>query len=80
MRILFFDCPTGIAGDMLLAALLDLGVPKEVIEEPLFSLGLGKSFSLSIEEGSSFGIRGLRINLKGLDTFQFQLEVLFLYS
>ncbi len=67
MRILFFDCPTGIAGDMLLAALLDLGVPKEVIEKPLFSLGLGKSFSLSSEEGSSFGIRGLRVNLIGLD-------------
>ena len=35
MRSIYVDCPTGIAGDMLLAAFLDLGVPKSVLEEPL---------------------------------------------
>ena len=29
------DCPTGLAGDMLRAACLDLGVPQEVIHAPL---------------------------------------------
>jgi len=67
MKALFVDCPNGIAGDMLLSAFLDLGVPKEAIEEPLLSIGLGKSFSLSLDEGDSFGIRGLRVNFEGLE-------------
>ena len=36
----YLDLPTGVAGDMLLAALLDLGVPQRVIDEPLAVLGL----------------------------------------
>ncbi len=67
MKTLFIDCSTGIAGDMLLAAFLDLGVPRQVIEEPLISIGLGKSFSLRIDEGQSFGIRGLRVFIEGLE-------------
>lgn len=29
MRILYYDCFCGISGDMNLAAMLNLGVPKE---------------------------------------------------
>ena len=68
MKVLLFDCATGLAGDMLLAALLDLGVPMQVIEEPILKMGLEKSFSLSIKEGHSFGLRGLRVRLEGLTT------------
>jgi uncharacterized protein (TIGR00299 family) protein len=39
-RILFFDAPSGIAGDMVIAALVDLGVPARVIEESVARLGL----------------------------------------
>ena len=38
---LHIDCPTGVAGDMLLSALLELGVPAEVIEADLILLALG---------------------------------------
>jgi len=61
MKAIFVDCPTGIAGDMLLAAFLDLGVPKKIIEEPLSSIGLGNTFSLRIKEANSLGIRGIRV-------------------
>lgn len=40
-RVLHLDCFSGIAGDMLVAALLDLGVPREAIDRALSSLGLG---------------------------------------
>lgn len=67
MTKLFVDCPNGISGDMLMAAMFDLGVPREVIENPLSSLGLGKSFSLKIKEERSFGIRGLQISVDTLE-------------
>jgi uncharacterized protein (TIGR00299 family) protein len=35
------DCVSGIAGDMTLAALIDLGVPVEAIENALVAVGLG---------------------------------------
>lgn len=38
---LHLDCASGLAGDMTLAALLDLGVPREVFDEVLERLGVG---------------------------------------
>lgn len=40
MRILHFDCFSGISGDMTLAALVSLGVPAEVIQRGIASLRL----------------------------------------
>ena len=40
MRIAHFDCFSGISGDMTLAALLDLGVPREPVLAGIASLGL----------------------------------------
>lgn len=39
-KVLFFDTPSGIAGDMTIAALVDLGVPWAVVENVAPSLGL----------------------------------------
>ena len=64
---LHIDCPTGVAGDMLLAALLDLGVPEAVIEAPLADLGLAGFYQLRIEERRSAGLRGLSITVRALE-------------
>jgi pyridinium-3,5-bisthiocarboxylic acid mononucleotide nickel chelatase len=67
MSALVIDCPTGLAGDMLLSALLDVGVPESVVHEPLQALGLDKSYGLKVEESQSGGLRGLRLTVSSED-------------
>ena len=61
------DCPTGLAGDMLLAACLDLGVPASVIHAPLQQLGLDAAYALRVSEAHSGGLRGLRLKVDALE-------------
>ena len=58
------DCPTGLAGDMLLAACLDLGVSPEVVHAPLRALGFENGYELRVEEASNGGLRGLRLEVE----------------
>ena len=65
MTFALLDCPTGLAGNMLLAALLDLGVPQAVVHEPLAALGLGEAYRIELEERRSGGLRGLHLAVRG---------------
>ena len=67
MSALWIDAPTGLAGDMLLAALLDLGVDLAVVESPLAALGLSGRYRITQEEGRSGGLRGVRVDVRGLE-------------
>jgi hypothetical protein len=40
MRVVYFDCPSGASGDMILGALVDAGVPIEDLRGPLATLPL----------------------------------------
>ena len=40
MTIAYFDCFSGISGDMTIGALLDIGVPLEWLQEQLLGLPL----------------------------------------
>ena len=64
MHTLVVDCPTGLAGDMLLAASLDLGVPRQVITDPLAALGFGDAYRLVVEESTNGGLRGLQLDVE----------------
>lgn len=67
MTLVLLDCPTGLAGDMLLAALFDLGVPEAVVHKPLAALGLEGRYRIRIEEGQSGGLRGRRLRVESLE-------------
>ncbi len=62
MNMLHFDSVGGASGDMILAALLDLGVDPAWVESELEKLGLG-SFRIRTESTTDRGIRGLRLKL-----------------
>ena len=49
MRILYYDCFSGISGDMNLGALIDLGVPFEYIKEELNKLNISNEFEIKAE-------------------------------
>jgi uncharacterized protein (TIGR00299 family) protein len=61
------DCPTGLAGNMLLAALFDLGLPAAVVEQPLATLGLAGAFRLRLEQRRSGGLRGQHLEVELLE-------------
>ena len=67
MTLALIDCPTGLAGNMLLAALLDLGLPEAVIHAPLEALGLAGLYRLELQEGRSAGLRGLQLTVVPLE-------------
>lgn len=46
MPIAYFDCPTGIAGDMCLGALVSAGVPLSYLADRLRSLGIADEYHL----------------------------------
>ncbi len=67
MTLLLIDCPTGLAGNMLLAGLLDLGVPEQVVHSALADLGLGGRYRLHSETRRSHGLRGLHLAVESLE-------------
>jgi uncharacterized protein (TIGR00299 family) protein len=62
------DGPTGLAGNMLLAALVDAGLPLAVIEAPLNRLGLDGRYRLELEERRSAGLRGVHLAVVPLES------------
>jgi uncharacterized protein (TIGR00299 family) protein len=59
MRILYYDCFSGISGDMNLGAMLDLGVSEDYLRSKLNKLGV-TGWSLIVREDQRKGITGTR--------------------
>ncbi len=60
MKIAYFDCFSGISGDMILGALVDIGVAPKIITAELAKLQLDAEFSLSFEKATKHTITGTR--------------------
>lgn len=61
MRIAYLDCFAGISGDMFLGALLDAGVPAEVLQQATAALKLNAS--LRIEKVDRSGITSTKVHV-----------------
>ena len=63
MKILYFDCFSGISGDMTVGALLDLGVPQDYLITNLKKLGISDEYEIEIKRGVKCGIEGVDFNV-----------------
>ena len=62
MRVLYYDCFSGISGDMNLGALIDLGVDKKYLINQLSMLNLNE-YDLLVYRDNKMGIEGTRVDV-----------------
>lgn len=67
MFLLYFDCFSGISGDMVLGALTDLGLSKTTFLREMEKLGIGEEFSVSFAETQKCGIRATKAHVNLAD-------------
>lgn len=70
MKALYYECFSGISGDMNLGALLDLGVSLEYLLAELSKLGLDDSFCLHVKQDSKQGIFGTKVMVEDKTTHE----------
>ncbi len=63
MKTLYFDCFAGAAGDMILGALIDAGVPFDEVQRALGSLAVD-GFSVSVERVLKTGVSSLKFRVE----------------
>lgn len=62
MKVLYFDCFSGISGDMSLAALIDAGADRDYIEQELKRLPI-EPFQLEYNKVTKKGVSALKLNV-----------------
>ena len=67
MRVLYFDCFSGISGDMAVGALRDLGVEESVFHSAIAALGLGGEIHSEFQRGARQRIAGWKFEVRSHD-------------
>ena len=72
-RVLYFDCFSGISGDMALGALLDAGMPLDVLKRGLGSLALA-DYAISATKVVRAGVSATKFSLRDTAAFHGHLH------
>jgi pyridinium-3,5-bisthiocarboxylic acid mononucleotide nickel chelatase len=67
-KIAYFECPTGIAGDMCLAALIDAGVPLDYLLDRLAQLGIAGEYRITASRVQQHGQTANHVEVELLAT------------
>jgi uncharacterized protein (TIGR00299 family) protein len=62
MRVCYFDCFSGISGNMVLGALIDLGLPKSILIEEVAKLGI-EPFDIVAQRAERMKIHGTHVKV-----------------
>lgn len=60
-KLAYLECPTGIAGDMCLGAIADLGVPLDYLVAKLNALGIAQEYQLRAQSVHRSGQRATKV-------------------
>lgn len=63
MKILYYDCFSGISGDMNLGALVDLGVDSDYLIKELSKLQLSAEYEINVKKDLKNGISGTKVDV-----------------
>lgn len=64
MKTLYLDCASGISGDMMLGALLDLGANESVLKKALNSLPCANEFRVLVQRTQKYGLTGTHVKVR----------------
>ncbi|NEZ47383.1 nickel pincer cofactor biosynthesis protein LarC [Clostridium niameyense] len=62
-KILYYDCFSGISGDMNLGALISLGVSEDYLIKELSKLNINNEFKIKVNEDERKGISGIKADV-----------------
>ncbi len=63
MKVAYFDCPSGAAGDMIMASLVDAGVPLPALRAELGKLPL-EGWTISAREVRKGAFRATKVDVE----------------
>lgn len=63
MRVLYYDCFSGISGDMNLAAMIDIGVDRDYLIGELSKLNISHEFEIKVSRAIRKGIEGTKVDV-----------------